>query len=299
MLKDKIEEEPEASAMTNQNEDCETNYLKSQQQTNEQDEDNDDEEENSKKENTEPMSLSSSSTNFSNDSCRLKGILKKPRSFSESESNLASSLPQQRSSILSCLRNSFGSSDCNSTSESLTDVNQIKKSVSFNKQVVRNVFKPGSTVNGMRKPNSNKNKKKNKRKRTVSDPSSDATAQRDDLSTAALRPRNMSESSDDNSSLNSNSVQFVLSDDVSDNKIESKSNEQQKKKKNNKKKKGKTNDENKPKNDDVAAATSAKNPMDLETMISWKNEGRLPSDNSNRTNCSFKFKNKLMNDLDE
>lgn len=46
-----------------------------------------------------------------------------------------------------------------------------KKCVSFNKQVVRNIFKPGSTIVGMKKPGSNKNKKKNKqRKRTISDP---------------------------------------------------------------------------------------------------------------------------------
>lgn len=300
-MKGKIIEEPDQL-----DDSSEKDYLTKQSQQ----ENTDDEDENEEEEARKEMSLSSSSTNFSNDSNslanRLKSILKKPRSFSESESNLASSFSQ---------RLSFGSSDCQSNSESLNDVNTIKKSVSFNKQVVRNVFKPGSTVMGMRKPNSKKNQKKNKRKRTVSDPSHDASKSSHD-SDVTLRPRNLSESSDDNSSQSSSSVQFVLSDDdevsggnskplaelVKQNQTNANSNGQKKKK--NKKKKGKqANDENNNKIEDASSASaSQKNPMNLETMISWKNEGRLPHDdapNSNKTSCSFKFKNKVMNDLDD
>ena len=340
MLADKIEEEPEALEETqsvthnsvdnqimNQEvyEECEKNYLAKSQlansDNNEELSDEEDDDDDSKKENTEPMSLSSSSTNFSNDSTslarRLKSILKKPRSFSESESNNTAIVPH-RHSISSCLRDSFngGSSDCNSNSESLNDMTISKKSVSFNKQVIRNVFKPGSTVQGMKKPNSNKNKKKNKRKRTVSDPSSDAsTAARESSEmNKQLRPRNMSESSDDNSS-QTNSDQLNYSEEnVSDLPEENTNNctsqaADKKKKKNNKKKKANTKsnvanssssnctsntDERKKPHEEV------KNPLDLETMISWKNEGRLPSDNNpNKTGCSFKFKNKLMNDLDD
>ena len=341
VLADKIEEEPEIfedaqsvsdnsidNQIMNQEtfEDCEKDYLaKSQLANNENnqelsDEEDDDDENDSKKENTEPMSLSSSSTNFSNDSTslarRLKSILKKPRSFSESESNSTAIVPQ-RHSISSCLRDSFngGSSDCNSNSESLNDMTISKKSVSFNKQVIRNVFKPGSTVQGMKKPNSNKNKKKNKRKRTVSDPSSDAsTAARESTEMNKLRPRNMSESSDDNSS-QTNSDQLNYSEENVSDLPEDKSNNcssqapDNKKKKNNKKKKANTK---------LATANSSnstssiyekkkpqpqeevKNPLDLETMISWKNEGRLSSENNpHKTACSFKFKNKLMEELDD
>ena len=296
-MKDKILEEPEYL-----NDSAEQAYLSKQSNQ----EDTEDEEDDDNEENKKEMSLSSSSTNFSNDSNslanRLKSILKKPRSFSESENNLAGSFNQ---------RLSFVSSDGNSNSESLNDMTSIKKSVSFNKQVVRNVFKPGSTVMGMRKPNSKKNQKKNKRKRTVSDPSFDSSSGKPDPDVAALRPRNLSESSDDNSSQlsSSSSVQFVLSDDedlkqteknkekltTKEEKTDSASTNGKKKK--NKKKKGKAiNDENNNKIEEKAV----KNPMTLETMISWKNEGRLPeTENPNKTNCSFKFKNKLMNDLDD
>ena len=130
----------------------------------------------------------------------LQGILKKPRSYSESEGNLSTlekekadgetaSVVRRRTITLSYEATSCSSSsgmsrspeecacslvsvDPHSSNASISSTSSTKKCVHFNKQVVKNVFKTGSTVCGMRKPNSNKNnKKKNKRKRTTSDPS--------------------------------------------------------------------------------------------------------------------------------
>jgi len=347
-MAEKIEKEPESFDIITGNdinnntnnetyEDCcEHDYIKSQinNDSNEEEEEDDDDdyyEENNNnngqetscnKNNKETLSLSSSSTNFSNDSNnslanRLKSILKKPRSYSESESSVPLQ-PQHHQHQESSLRNSFGSSDCNSNSESLNDMTcctNNKKSVSFNKQVIRNVFKPGSTVNGMKKPNPNKNKKKNKRKRTVSDPSSDVSqhkSEQADLNNTTsstsnkLRPRNMSESSDDNSS-QTNSDILVSEENMSeDNKQYDdetdlrQQQQQQKKKKKNKKKNNKASKQN----DENNNTDEAKNLLDLEKMISWKNEGRLNSSddttmNVHKTQCSFKFKNKFINVLDD
>lgn len=351
-MAEKIEEEPESFDIITENdinnntnnetyEDCcEHDYIKSQinndsneEEEEDDDDDNDYEENNinngqdtSCKNNKETLSLSSSSTNFSNDSNnslanRLKSILKKPRSYSESESSVPLQLQHQQQSSL---RNSFGSSDCNSNSESLSDMTctHNKKSVSFNKQVIRNVFKPGSTVNGMKKPNPNKNKKKNKRKRTVSDPSSDVSqhkseqANLNNSTSNKLRPRNMSESSDDNSSQtnsdillseenmsedkNNNNNNKQDDDDENKKQTDSKQQQQQKKKKKNNKKNNKASKQN----DENNNTDEAKNPLDLEKMISWKNEGRLNSSddttmNVHKTQCSFKFKNKFINVLDD
>lgn len=200
-------------------------------------------------------------------------------------------------------RNSF-ESGCNSNSDENMEHSSLgssKKCVHFNKQVVRNVFKPGSTVCGMRKPSSSKNKKKNKRKRTVSDPSHDSGADAISLKDSAgrLRPRSISESSDDSSSIltNSNdSINKQINTSICKNK--------------NKNKKGNKNTA-KQAGQDNSQDEEVKNPFDMETMLQWKNQGRLNSEvddnnnntnsanNQHNTNCAFKFKNKIINDLDD
>ena len=85
--------------------------------------------------------------------------------------------------------------------ESVDKVTIRKKSVSFNKQVIRNVFKPGSTVLGMKKTKSIRNKA-SKLKRTVSDPTSNSKKEQDLTDfliepKTTLRNRTISESSDD------------------------------------------------------------------------------------------------------
>lgn len=257
-------------------------------------------------------SLSSSSTNFSNENHglssslngsssfnKLKGILKKPRSMSESESGA----PHLCHSMSNASTSSFDGSVPNSGSDENGDnLSGSKKCVSFNKQIIRNVFKPGSTIAGMKKPNSNKNsKKKNKRKRTISDPSHDASG-------SSFRTRSISESSDDSSSAFTNSCESLpedvskttasSNDDVQlepspgNNQIQSTDGPSMKKKKKNKKKQGAG---------QQAVSAESKSQFDMETMLQWKNQGRLQSDEqvSSKPNCAIKFKNKLMNDLEE
>ena len=223
----------------------------------------------------------------------FKGILKKPRSVSESESGALLLCHSMSNASTSSFEGSVHNSGSDENGENLSG---SKKCVSFNKQVIRNVFKPGSTIVGMKKPNSNKNnKKKNKRKRTVSDPSYDASG-------ASFRTRSISESSDDSSSAFSNSCES-LPENVSSSAAEqplpgdssqtaSAEGPSQKKKKRNKKKQGIV---------QPPAAKSAQQ-FDIETLLEWKNQGRLPNDDdelSCKPNCAIKFKNKLMNDLEE
>lgn len=275
---DRIDEEPETDQI-------EKEYL----EKNDSDEDKND----SKEAKTgDGSSLSSSTTDFSsslNSSSfsKIKSILKKPRSMSESSFNVS----------VTCSNGSNNDVNCDECS--------LKKSVSFNKQVVKNVFKTGSTICGMRKPGSGKNKKKNKRKRTVSDPSHNADNGSNDFreGSAALRSRSVSESSEDSSGALTNSADSL--NDVNNNSFEKVQIKYQNRKKGKKNSKVEFNVAGKSGGSEgevKKGEKGEKNPFDMETMIQWKNEGRLPvqdpSNNSHVTNCAFKFKNKLMNDLD-
>ena len=234
-------------------------------------------------------------SNF-NCSSLSQGILKKPRSVSESESGALLLCHSMSNASTSSFDGSVHNSGSDENGENLSG---SKKCVSFNKQVIRNVFKSGSTIAGMKKPNSNKNnKKKNKRKRTISDPSHDASG-------SSFRTRSISESSDDSSSAFTNSCES-LPEDVSatagarseplPSNNQSAANEvtgpSQKKKKKNKKKQGSV---------QQPVSAESKSQFDMETMLQWKNQGRLPNDEelSSKPNCAIKFKNKLMNDLEE
>jgi hypothetical protein len=209
-------------------------------------------------------------------------------------------------------RMSISGNDSSSASDENSDLHGSKKSVSFSNQVVKNVFKPGSTVNGMKKPNSTKNKKKNKRKRTNSDPSHDSHSC--DLKEAAsqylLRSRSISESSDDNGAFINNSNDNIQDSvvDNSANDAPKTTNENQtdnnekvssKKKKNKKKSKNNNNTNNEPCNKQQSS-----NHFDMETMLEWKNQEKLSDkleSNSkiNPIQNSINFSNKIVNDLDD
>lgn len=285
----------------------------------------------------EDVSLGSSlnSARFS----RLKSILKKTRSYSESE-NVTTSHGNCGSNRDSFQRmSSFGGSDSigNSASETdlkggNSDLHGSKKSVSFNNQVVRNVFKTGSTVCGMKKPNSNKNKKKNKRKRTVSDPSHDATPnhskskqhqhQQQQVENSAndlLRSRSISESTDDdtsafllnnahssNENLGCKTNQPLVSSDNNNNSSVEKDKQQTgagaaaSKKKKNKKNKNKQTPAG-------AGAADDGNHFDVATMLEWKNQEKLSDkleqdakvSKATHRAAAITFKNRIMNDLDD
>lgn len=162
--------------------------------------------------------------------------MKKPRSVSESESSCTS--PEAAGAVTtkgdatnsSVEKNRYSFSDGGGTPESGLErmsssecsSSGLKKSVSFSKQVVRNIFKPGSTISGMKKPgsNKNKNKKKQQRKRTLSDPSCDqvdtSAAESNDggesKSQAALsfRARSVSESSSDDAGFLLSSIRAAV-----------------------------------------------------------------------------------------
>jgi hypothetical protein len=212
--------------------------------------------------------------------------------------------------------------------ESRTSSSSDKKCVSFNNQVIRNTFKTGSTVAGMRKPG-HSSKKKNKRKRTVSDPSHDSGADavslkensRETTSAAMLfRSRSVSESSDDNSSSGgaANESESVNDEDEEesseDAQVKSQQSEQgsqqQKQQQSNangngsakNKKKKKKNNNNKAQAPVKSGkeAEPVKNPFTVDTMLDWKNTGRLGNDDANAhaTKCTFNFKNKIIDQLD-
>lgn len=207
------------------------------------------------------------------------------------------------------------------THQSEDNLNGSKKSVHFNNQVVRNMFKSNSTVQGMKKPNSNKNRKKNQRKRTISDPShnsSDINTPIGDKPTLS-RNRSISESTDDDGcsltpqSANSlESINEEKSNTVNETKQQNQKSSKSKKK-NKKKSKGNTGDNNTSNknehssqqsgesNDEKKEVKEGKNAFDMQTMLDWKQQGLLPDDNqfSHSTECSFKFKNKIINDLDD
>ena len=295
-LQDKIDEEAED----------EKEYLRSQAENKDENEEEDNEEDDNNKDSLQKShdnnSLSSSSnftdslgSSLSGSSFgKLKGILKKPRSFSESESSMMAhrdSLP----GVSADSKLSVGSCSGNSDENNNDSCSTCKKSVSFNKQVVRNVFKPGSTVGGMKKPNPNKNKKKNnKRKRTLSDPSHDADTLKGDSAgdSSAFRNRSVSESSDDSSSIMTNSTESLPET--------AKPIENQQAETSSKKKKNKKNKKQAAKQADGKVVEEKKNPFDMETMLEWKNQGRLPmEDATHKTNCAVKFKNNIINDLDD
>jgi hypothetical protein len=167
--------------------------------------------------------------------------------------------------------------------------------VHFSNQVVRNVFKANATVQGMKKPNPGKNKKKNQRKRTVSDPTSDASGECHSGTLASLRCRSISESTDDDGGsvtpLSANSLESIneertpTPENPGGNAVKTK--KRSKKRKNNK-----------------AVVTDKKEEgrqFDVETMVQWKSQGLLSEEEklTHKTECSFKFKNKLLNDLDD
>jgi hypothetical protein len=206
-------------------------------------------------------------------------------------------------------RMSISGNDSSSVSDENNDLHGSKKSVSFSNQVVKNIFKPGSTVNGMKKPNSNKNKKKNKRKRTNSDPSHDSPSC--DLKEAAsqylIRSRSISESSDDNGAFINNSIENIQDSQVDNNTYISsnKNDENQSDKKEkavSKKKKNKKKSKNN--NNEIFNKEKTSNPFDMETMLEWKNQEKLSDKlefNSKISSIpnSLNFKNKIVNDLDD
>ncbi len=190
--------------------------------------------------------------------------MKKPRSYSYSESETISvsydnNSNHNNSSHTIETRKSFCSSGCNSIlTDETSDTCGSKKCVSFNNQVIRNVFKSGSTIVGMKKPNSNKNKKKNKRKRTLSDPSHDNDKTSEDesslsnrssfLSISFRRSKNVSESSDDSSSvvpITSNETSHESHDSSVPSDTNSNPEESQNKKKKKKKRKNRNKHDNK------------------------------------------------------
>lgn len=211
-----------------------------------------------------------------------------------------------------------------------------KKSVKFNNQVVRNMFKSNSTVQGMKKPNSNKNRKKNERKRTISDPSHDSSDKPESFNSKSnlARSRSISESTDDDTrsvtpqsansleSINEEAKSATTANDGEGDKQElgqvplsaANKKKNKKKKKNGKKSgaltnstlstnelsshvtSGESNDERKEVN-----LEESKNKFNVETMMEWKKQGLLPDDSqlNHGTECSFKFKNRIINDLDD
>lgn len=253
-------------------------------------------------------SLSSSSNTF----YRLKSILKKPRSVSESESSnsspgLPSDAPDSMPSMSGVL--SRGGSLTSQMSQNSSDDQQQSQSkrVSFSNNVIRNTFKTGSTVAGMRKPG-HASKKKNKRKRTVSDPSHDSGADAMDLKQSMnngsdSRGRSMSESSDDNMFMTASNESLE-----DENETESGNKQPEVVETNNastsgkKKKKKKNNQIAESKKDDASKTTAdvptPKNGFNVETMLEWKNQGKLSEESQNGTKCGFKFKNKLIDQLD-
>lgn len=177
----------------------------------------------------------------------LKGILKKSRSSSEGEESVRNSFESNEGSLEMC---------------------SIKKNVSFSKQIVRNIFKPGSTIAGMKKPNSLKNKKKNqKRNRTLSDPCHFVSEISDNLITHQnkFRQRVLSESSCTNSTDTITKFDNFLN-------VNNKKNNQE----------------------------EIKNEFDLEKMIQIKSKGEKQIDKQykNETTCAFKFRNKITELLD-
>lgn len=291
------------------------NQLNSQNEgTNEENDADDD----SDKKHNEPGSSSYSSSLMSSlnstSSTHLKSILKKPRSYSESESSQGS----MKNGSLTKFTPNFESGDIENSEDNLQG---SKKSVHFNNQVVRNVFKSNSTVNGMKKPNSNKNRKKNQRKRTISDPTSDSTNEysslKDDHSSSggnklqALRSRSISESTDDDGAVMTPSSANSM-ESIDEEKTPKTENPNQSKNKNKKKKKKANNNNNSStvsdqKKPDDNSQKSVEKPreeaktFDVETMMQWKNQGLLPDDGTfaHTTECSFKFKNKIISDLDD
>ncbi len=306
--------------------DIETEYLQDQINTQYEDDMNEENDEadreaersSSANSNSNDGSVLGSSLNSNSSSTHLKGILKKPRSVSESEGSHTCfsrdfknmSLKQQ---ALGCSLGDESNENIQSTSED--NLQGSKKSVHFNNQVVRNMFKSNSTIQGMKKPNSQKNKKKNQRKRTVSDPSHDFSKLTDNDS-KCFRSRSISESTDDgngNTSQSANSGDSVNEEEcLKSDQTQSENSAKKKKKKNNKKK-------NNSKNSAPAAETQLgkkqpgadlnnngddepnSNKFNVETMLQWKNQGLLPDDSQLKhgTECAFKFKNKLIEDLDD
>ena len=184
-----------------------------------------------------------------------------------------------------------------------------KKSVSFSKQVVRNVFKPGSTVVGMKKPGSSKNKKKNKRNRTVSDPSHDGPSLKDDSTStqeAFNRNRSLSESSDDASSLMTNSNESLpepttTTTTQSEQAAATTVNKTSKNKKKKKKKLAKASTVV-TESSSLMQANGEKSgsTFSMETMLQWKNQGIMPThDVAHTTSSAIKLRNSVINDLDD
>lgn len=287
----------------------ESNFYSHNEETNEE---NDEADKEDKKKRTDRSSSSSGFTNenstdassLNSSSSNLKGILKKPRSFSESESSLGSfakiNMPKQRSP----LSESCDSGDQQSNSDE--NLSNSKKSVHFNNQVVRNVFKSNSTIQGMKKPNSNKNRKKNQRKRTISDPSYDSNysdlRDNNSQSNKNLRSRSISESSDDGSLLQSgNSQDSIAENQKQDHGKKAKNTKKKNKKKNKNSAADLNSTSNKLKSQSENAESSEDKTFNVETMMQWKNQGLLPDDESmnHGTQCQFKFKNKLIADLDD
>jgi hypothetical protein len=252
--------------------------------------------------------------------------LKKPRSVSESEGCLAAAkaapiLPVQKQDSLPSMSN-LSRSSFESRCTSSSDESQ-KKCVSFNNQVIRTTFKTGSTVAGMRKPGHSSKKKNKQRKRTVSDPSHDSGADALSLKETmanksnggagganAFRARSVSESSDDNRSMSDHACSNESVNEESGKEqtqppekyqqqnggaIESNSSKKKKKKnKNNKSSSSQSSNSNTSK-----VEKKEENPFTVETMLEWKNQGRLGTDskaNGHVTKCNFK--NKIIDQLD-
>ncbi len=257
--------------------------------------------------NSNESSVLGSSMNSNSSSNQLKGILKKPRSVSESEGSYTCFSTQFKNMSLKqktigCSFDDESVENIHSTSED--NLQGSKKSVHFNNQVVRNMFKSNSTVQGMKKPNSNKNRKKNQRKRTISDPTHDFPKLTENGDSKCFRSRSISESTDDG---NGNTSQSAASgdshneDEVHKSDQKPSENSSKKKKKNNKKNNKKNKSQVVEENNLVKDNNQEDKKFDVETMLQWKNQGLLPDDSqlNHGTECAFKFKNRLIEDLDD
>lgn len=161
-----------------------------------------------------------------------------------------------------------------SSSESSGSASGLKKCVSFNKQVVRNIFKPGSTISGMKKPGSGKNKKKKQqqRKRTISDPCSPES----DSSAAAnstARARSVSESSSEDAGF---LLSPIAAKQQSNNQTQAETNSKKSSKK--KKKNNQSNNNNDSPVNKEPASTSTTSKADTQRAIQFKNKFVLSLD---------------------
>lgn len=212
---------------------------------------------------------SSDDLSSSSGSRKLKSILKKPRSVSESESH--GTLSGSDNALANRLSSSVSDSSGDSVNKNHDEREQLKKSVSFNKTIVKNVFKPGSAIAATsHKTKSEKNRKRNlRRKRTISDPSHSG-----DRNNTNERYRSLSESSDESGSSGSLQVRKDSNESLTDDgSIETL---------------------------DQCEIMNTVNNHKPKTILNWNEEAEEAGETSiEKTKCAFKFSNSIMNELDD